>query len=60
VSVLVARGPATPFEAALERLETLHDQGTAAELLSEASADRSAAEQAASQRGCSDLIWVGP
>ena len=58
-TVLVARGPATPLEEALERLESLHSQGIPAELLGEATPDRSAAEAVASQRGCSDLIWLG-
>jgi ATP phosphoribosyltransferase regulatory subunit len=58
--VLVARGPETPLEAALDQLESLHDQGTPAALLSEPSAERTDAELAASQRGCSDVVWLGP
>jgi ATP phosphoribosyltransferase regulatory subunit len=59
-TVLVARGPAIPLEEALEKVESLHSQGTAAELLGEAVADRSAAEEITNQRGCRDLIWLGP
>lgn len=58
--VLVARGPGTPLDAALDQLESLHDQGRPAALLSEPRADRAAAELAASQRGCGDLVWLGP
>ena len=58
--VLVARAPETPLEAAFDQLESLHQQGTPAALLSEPSADRAAAELAASQRGCSDVVWLGP
>ena len=58
--VLVARGPGTPLEAALDQLESLHGQGRPAALLSEPSADRATAELAASQRGCGDLVWLEP
>ena len=58
--VLVARGPGTSLDAALDQLESLHDQGRPAALLSEPRADRAAAELAASQRGCGDLVWLGP
>jgi len=59
-TVLVARGPATPLEDALEMLENLHSQGTPAELLGQSTPDRSTAEDMAKQRGCMDLIWLGP
>ncbi|MFM1811849.1 MAG: phosphoribosyltransferase regulatory subunit [Cyanobacteriota bacterium] len=58
--VLVARGAGTPLDAAFDQLESLHDQGTPAALLSEPSADRAAAELAAAQRGCGAVVWVGP
>lgn len=58
-TVLVARDAATPLEDALARLASLHDQGTAAVLHNSPCADRAAAQRAASDRGCSDLVWLG-
>ena len=58
--VLVARAAGTPLDTALDQLERLHDQGSAAVLLSEPSADRATAMQAAADRNCSDVVWLGP
>jgi len=58
--VLVAYGPGIPLDAALEELERLHREGSPAELHSQALPERSMAEAAARQRGCSALRWLGP
>ena len=58
--LLVAYGPGTPLGTALEELERLHRQGSPAELHSQPVSERSMAEAAARQRGCGELIWLGP
>ncbi len=55
---LVAYGKADDVHRALDQLETLHRQGTAAELLSESVASREAAEQLARDRGHIGLAWI--
>ena len=55
---LVAYGKADDVHRALDQLETLHRQGTAAELLSEPVASREAAEQLARDRGHRGLAWI--
>lgn len=58
--VLVAYGASQDLGAALERLETLHAQGIAAELLSQAVDCQATALSLAANRGSSGVVWLGP
>ncbi|MFO7628686.1 MAG: ATP phosphoribosyltransferase regulatory subunit [Prochlorococcaceae cyanobacterium] len=55
---LVAYSQASLLPAALDRIESLHSQAEAAELLSEPCASQGEAERLAAERGCSGVIWL--
>lgn len=57
---LVAYGQDQLLPAALDRLETLHQHGEAAELLSEPCLSQAEAERIAADRGCRGAIWLAP
>lgn len=58
--VLVAYANAHQLAGAIDALEALHQQGTAAELLSDPVANQDEAKRVASARGCLGLHWLGP
>ena len=57
--LLVAYGQGSHLALALDALEALHQQGIAAELLSDPVASQGDAKSLAQVRGCSGLHWVG-
>ena len=57
--LLVAYGHGSHLARALDALEELHQQGVAAELLSDPVASQDTAESHAQLRGCAGLHWVG-
>jgi ATP phosphoribosyltransferase regulatory subunit len=57
--LLVAYGHTSHLAQALDALEELHQQGVAAELLSDPVANQAAGESLAQLRGCAGLHWVG-
>ncbi|MFZ9621588.1 MAG: ATP phosphoribosyltransferase regulatory subunit [Prochlorococcaceae cyanobacterium] len=57
--LLVAFSANTPLAAAIDALESLHRQGTAAELHGRPLEHRQQAEQVADQRGCAGVHWLG-
>ena len=58
--VLVAYGRPDQLATALDHLETLHQAGNAAELLSEATANQADAEAIGRERGCRRTLWIAP
>ena len=58
--VLVAYGRPDQLATALDHLETLHQAGNAAELLSEATANQAEAEAIGRERGCRRTLWIAP
>jgi ATP phosphoribosyltransferase regulatory subunit len=58
--VLVAYGRPDQLATALDHLETLHQAGNAAELLSEATASQAEAEAIGRERGCRRTLWIAP
>jgi ATP phosphoribosyltransferase regulatory subunit len=58
--VLVAYGRPDLLATALDHLETLHQAGNAAELLSEATANQADAEAIGRERGCRRTLWIAP
>ena len=57
--LLVAYGQGSHLALALDALEALHQQGIAAELLSDPVASQGDAKSLAQLRGCAGLHWVG-
>ena len=57
--LLVAYGQGSHLALALDALEALHQQGIAAELLSDPVASQGDAKSLAELRGCAGLHWVG-
>ena len=57
--LLVAYGQGSHLALALDALEALHQQGVAAELLSDPVASQGDAKSLAQLRGCAGLHWVG-
>ncbi len=57
--LLVAYGQGSHLALALDALEALHQQGIAAELLSDPVASQGDAKSLAQVRGCAGLHWVG-